>query len=199
MRRDEAELDQEQLYILDSIGFDSDRYITKERQTRAQTWETSFEELLAFQIEFGLTNPPYEPGMTTGLGAWLEEQRELYRRGELRPMREKRLRQQGIAFDALEALKEVRNMSSMLRDVTVEPVESMLVVGTQFSQMALELKAFLNENGEYSEPLISSPIGAWLMKTRVKVVTIYSWTTRSRLLKNWSSTSRTYPKVGSIC
>ena len=37
-----------------------------------------------------LTNPPYEPGMTTGLGAWLEEQRELYRRGELRPMREKR-------------------------------------------------------------------------------------------------------------
>ncbi len=168
-KRDEAELDQEQLYILDSIGFDSDRYITKERQTRAQTWETSFEELLAFQIEFGLTNPPYEPGMTTGLGAWLEEQRELYRRGELRPMREKRLRQQGIAFDALEALKEVRNMSSMLRDVTVEPVESMLVVGTQFSQMALELKAFLNENGEYSEPLMSSPIGAWLMKTRVKV------------------------------
>ena len=66
-KRDEAELDQEQLYILDSIGFDSDRYITKERQTRAQTWETSFEELLAFQIEFGLTNPPYEPGMTLSL------------------------------------------------------------------------------------------------------------------------------------
>lgn len=167
-KRDEAELDQEKLFILDSIGFDSDRYITKDRQKAARTWETSFEELLAFQMEFGLTNPPYEPG-TTGLGAWLEEQRELYRRGELMPKREKRLRQQGIAFDALEGLAEVRNMCSSVRDVTLEPVESTLVVGTQFLQMALELKAFLNENGEYSEPVISSPIGAWLMKTRVKI------------------------------
>ncbi|ABO97431.1 predicted protein, partial [Ostreococcus lucimarinus CCE9901] len=106
-----------------------------------KVWEKWFEELITFQQRTGLTNPPYEEGVTTGLGAWLEEQRELYRIGELVDKREERLRAQGIAFDSLEALEE----------------------------LALELRAFLNENGEYAEPNVNSPLGVWVIKTRAKV------------------------------
>jgi len=172
MQRDQRKLGQltaEQIYLLDSIGFDADRTQTKYDMLRAKRWDMSFEELIAFQMASGLTNPPYEPGMTTGLGAWLEEQRELYRRGELSEKKEKRLRAQGIAFDPLEALEAARRLAnSAIRDVESEPVETNLM-NTQFTQSAIELRAFLDENGPYSEPQIGSPLGVWLMKTRASI------------------------------
>lgn len=168
-QRDQRKIGQltaEQIYLLDSIGFDADKNLTKYDMSRIKRWDVSFEELIAFQMASGLTNPPYEPGMTTGLGAWLEEQRELYRRGELSEKKEKRLRAQGIAFDPLEALEEARRLANTaIRDVTSEPVETSLL-NTQFTQSAIELRAFLDENGPYAEPQIGSPLGVWLMKTR---------------------------------
>jgi hypothetical protein len=169
--RDEGLLNQEQLYLLDAIGFDADRYVTQDmllKRKGRKVWEKWFEELITFQQRTGLTNPPYEEGVTTGLGAWLEEQRELYRIGELVDKREERLRAQGIAFDSLEALEEVKRLNSFVRDTTIEPVENILA-NTQFTQLALELRAFLNENGEYAEPNVNSPLGVWVIKTRAKV------------------------------
>jgi len=170
--RDEGLLTPEQLYLLDAIGFDADRYVTQDmllKRKGRKVWEKWYEELIAFQQRTGLTNPPYEEGVTTGLGAWLEEQRELYRIGELPEKRKERLRAQGIAFDSLEALEEVKRLSSVVRDTSVEPVEKDILANTQFTQLALELRAFLDENGEYAEPNINSPLGVWVIKTRAKV------------------------------
>ena len=166
--RKQGQLTPEQMYLLDYIGFDAEKYKTKYETSRAKRWDTSFEELISFQMASGETNPPYEPGMT-GLGAWLEEQRELYRRGELDETKAKRLRAQGVALDSNEALEAAKRLANTgIRDVTVEPIETTLM-NTEFTQSAIELRSFLDENGPFAEPQIGSPLGVWLMKTRVRI------------------------------
>jgi len=160
-RRATGELSQEQNYLLDVAGFDKGVYVTVLQQKLKATWETSFDELVEFQIETGHINPQ-EERVNGGLGAWLEKQREAYRQGMLDKTREERLRRLGIAFDNMEI---VPKRITSIRDVTVEPVELKMPT-TSFAETAIELREFLDEAGDAAEPEISSPLGVWLMRVR---------------------------------
>ena len=161
-RRVDGELSQEQGYLLDVAGFDKDTYVTVLRRNAKAIWEASFDELVEYQIETGRTNPSEERA-SAGLGAWLEAQREAYRQGKLSQKRETRLRRIGIAFDATEVING--EQPSAIRDVTVEIVETK-ALSTSFIEAAMELREYLDEEGEYAEPEIGSPLGVWLMRLR---------------------------------
>jgi len=166
--RKRGTLTTEQMFLLDSGGFDEDKYVTvlEAKQKEKRVWERTFEELIEFQRDYGITNPPYEPG-STGLGAWLEEQRESYRKGELNAEKEARLRRVGIAFDVNEAVKQATDTSS-IRYTDDEPIEN-VVINTEFTEFAKALREFMDEYGEYEEPQIGSPLGVWLMRTRAQI------------------------------
>mmetsp|Transcript_8725 Transcript_8725/g.32492 ORF Transcript_8725/g.32492 Transcript_8725/m.32492 type:complete len:665 (-) Transcript_8725:1098-3092(-) len=162
-RRIEGDLSQEQAYLLDVAGFDKDTYVPVLRRNAKAEWESSFDELVEFQLGSGQINPSDERS-NAGLGAWLEQQKEAYRQGKLSEKREARLRRIGIAFDTTEAVKDAQKVTS-IRDVTVEPVE-IITVRTSFIESAMELREFLDKAGEHAEPEIGSPIGVWLLRLR---------------------------------
>jgi hypothetical protein len=69
-------------------------------------WEEAFTKLTAFRRREGHANVPSNWSRDPSLASWVAKQRDLWRKGELQPKRERRLRRLGFRFEPFEELWE---------------------------------------------------------------------------------------------
>ena len=93
-----GELTASKIQRLDAIGFNWGHYQTP--------WEDRFNELLAYKAEHGSVNAPDR--WHTGLGGWIQQQRQSRQKGQLSEDRIRRLDEIGFEWDALESQWEAR-------------------------------------------------------------------------------------------
>jgi len=154
LNRTSGSLAQEQLYLLDIVGFDALEPETKVLQANT-VWESWFDELVEYQCITGNCDPSYSEREKGGLGRWVAKQRALFKNGKLSKKREFRLRTLGLKLDEDEA------------ESTVSVVNINFQGGlTAFDESASDMAMFLAERGQYAEPPLGSPLAVWLMKTR---------------------------------
>lgn len=152
--RTSGSLAQEQLYLLDIVGFDAQEPETKVLQANT-VWESWFDELVEYQCITGNCDPSFCEREKGGLGRWVAKQRALFKSGKLSKKREFRLRTLGLKLDEDEA------------ESTVSVVNINFQGGlTAFDESAADMAMFLAERGQYAEPPLGSPLAVWLMKTR---------------------------------
>lgn len=154
LNRTSGSLAQEQLYLLDIVGFDALEPETKVLQANT-VWESWFDELVEYQCITGNCDPSYSEREKGGLGRWVAKQRSSFKNGKLSKKREFRLRTLGLKLDEDEA------------ESTVSVVNINFQGGlTAFDESASDMAMFLAERGQYAEPPLGSPLAVWLMKTR---------------------------------
>jgi hypothetical protein len=147
-------LAQEQLYLLDIVGFDALEPETRLTQANV-VWERWFDELVGFQCITGNCDPSYSDREKGGLGKWVATQRALYKDGGLSKKREFRLRTLGLKLDEDEGRSKVSVVNMNFRGGL-----------TAFDESTSDMAIFLAERGQYAEPPLGSPLAVWLMNTR---------------------------------
>ena len=103
----------ERIAVLEELGFNFG-IGASQRRPRAQnnkTWEERFLELVAFKNEFGHAIVPQNSQYTRGLGAWVKDQRKLYKnmmsgkKNSMTPERAMRLTSLGFVWNVFEQTK----------------------------------------------------------------------------------------------
>ena len=152
MNRTSGSLAQEQLYLLDIVGFDALEPETKVLQANT-VWESWFDELVEYQCITGTAIRVFRT-RERRFRRWVAKQRSLFKNGKLSKKREFRLRTLGLKLDEDEAGETVSVVNINFQGLTA------------FDESASDMAMFLTERGQYAEPPLGSPLAVWLMKTR---------------------------------
>ncbi len=101
-RRRRGQLSQEQIGVLDELGFSWDGWGERSGERSQARWESMYEALAAYQRAHGHSRVPRSTGEHSRLAHWLVTQRCARRQGKLSAERVRRLDELGFVWDTLE-------------------------------------------------------------------------------------------------